>query len=189
MVLGLNDKGQLGDGTVTNRLVPVQVVDNVAPQIKLSYPIGSQGAPQVSKISHPSISWNQMDAALTVFAAYQVHILNEAEQIVLDTGTVNQAVTASGNSWTVDQELPVGVPLKVQVRVKDESVWSNWSEAGWMSIGRSKWRYNRSDNCFESASQRVRKTRWQCMELGNNTNGQLGTVPRRTKRLLCRWKD
>ena len=76
-----------------------------------------------------------MDAALTVFAAYQVHILNEAEQIVLDTGTVNQAVTASGNSWTVDQELPVGVPLKVQVRVKDESVWSNWSEAGWMSIG------------------------------------------------------
>ncbi|KHL91118.1 hypothetical protein QW71_36545, partial [Paenibacillus sp. IHB B 3415] len=72
----INTSGQLGDGTTIARTTPAPIKENTAPKVTLTYPLGSEGAPEESKVNQPSIRWTQADAALTNFAAYQVQVLN-----------------------------------------------------------------------------------------------------------------
>ncbi|AIQ70928.1 hypothetical protein PGRAT_27385 [Paenibacillus graminis] len=44
----------------------------------LTYLLGTQENPSETNVSNPSISWNQKDAELTKFTAYQVQVLDES---------------------------------------------------------------------------------------------------------------
>ncbi|MNJ38784.1 Regulator of chromosome condensation (RCC1) repeat protein [compost metagenome] len=127
-----NRYGQLGDGSTAPHTTPELVKDNEATKVTLAYPTGTKEAPDGSDVSQLSIQWDQEDAALTNFAAYQVQILDEDGEVVVDSGVVEQAVTASNNAWTVNQALPAGKALQVRVKVYDEQYWSEWSAVGWM---------------------------------------------------------
>ncbi|WP_341347072.1 hypothetical protein [Paenibacillus sp. FSL H3-0469] len=129
---GRNGQGQLGDGTLTARFEPVQLLESAPPQVSLISPHGSQISPEKVNSTRPSILWDQKDAALTVFTAYQVQVLSVTGEIVADSGVIEQAVTAPDAEWTINKDLPADEALQVRVKVKDERVWSNWSEAGWL---------------------------------------------------------
>ncbi|OKP87757.1 hypothetical protein A3844_10145 [Paenibacillus helianthi] len=131
---GGNNEGHLGDGTTVQRLVPVQVQENQAPLVTLTYPLGTQESPSETDVSNPSILWNQKDAELTKFTAYQVQVLDESGGIVSDSGEVKTSLTTTTGTWLSSLKLPTFEPLQVKVRVKDESLWSEWSNTGWMEI-------------------------------------------------------
>ncbi|MGG4404123.1 hypothetical protein ABEW61_28645, partial [Paenibacillus amylolyticus] len=172
---GRNDRGQLGDGTITNRLTAVKVLDNGAPRVTLGYPTGSQTSPSISNISFPSILWNQNDDAQTIFTAYEVQIKDEVDQILVDTGVVNQSVTLDSNAWTVNENLPTGKALKVQVRVKDETAWSDWSEPKWLMIQDEGVAVREDARLATSGNHVVHvKTDGSVWTWGNNAQGQLG---------------
>ncbi|MGG4145528.1 hypothetical protein ABEW34_20750 [Paenibacillus algorifonticola] len=131
---GANENGQLGDGSVTNRTTPVQVKENAAPEVRLTSPIGTQAIPTEFNINSPSIGWYQTDAPLTKFSAFQVRVLDESGEILVDSGTINQNNTMNSSNWTVNVALPTFRKLQVSVRVKDSILWSDWSTKGWMII-------------------------------------------------------
>ncbi|MBP1904775.1 hypothetical protein J2Z32_001399 [Paenibacillus turicensis] len=130
----VNQVGQLGDGSTTPHTAPAEVKDNEAPKVTLVYPQGTKEVPEGSNVSQPSIEWKQEDAALTNFAAYQVEIMDDNGEIIVDSGVVNKAVTTNTNGWTVDQVLPSGKTMQVRVKVYDEQYWSEWSEVGWLKV-------------------------------------------------------
>ena len=134
---GNNSYGQLGNGTTTNSSTPVAMVENMAPVVTLVAPTGTQANPTVVNIEQPSISWQQNDASLTVFTAFQVQILSESGTMVLDSGVIDQNTTSNSGSWTVSSVLPVNQKLQVKVRVSDGVVWSEWSPVGWMLVSPS----------------------------------------------------
>src|SRR5690606_5218604 len=103
---------------------PVQVKENTAPAITLSYPRGTQVSPTLTNISKPSIMWNQTDAAQTTFEQYQVQLLDSNGTVVIDSGIVTQPTTDIRGSWLVPDELPVDQLLQVRVKVRDQSTWS-----------------------------------------------------------------
>ncbi|OKP98371.1 hypothetical protein A3849_11270 [Paenibacillus sp. P46E] len=129
-----NSEGQLGDGTTVAHSTPALVKENTAPKVTLTYPLGSEEAPEEIIIGKPLIKWSQNDAALTLFTAYQVQILNETGDVVEDSGELVQNSTSATGSWLVINSLPEYEPLRVQVRVKDQQVWSEWSEKKWFVI-------------------------------------------------------
>ncbi|WP_179013949.1 hypothetical protein [Paenibacillus sp. 79R4] len=103
----VNTFGQLGDGTTVAHATPALV------QVTLTYPLGSQSAPEESNVSNPVIRWTQEDAALTNFAMYQVQVLDASGAVVVDSGEVNQPLTSNVNAWTVSTPLPTGQAFQV----------------------------------------------------------------------------
>ncbi|NQX71915.1 RCC1 repeat-containing protein, partial [Paenibacillus alba] len=129
---GLNTYGQLGDGTVTNRLTAVQVQKNVAPTVNLTWPLGTQVSPTVATTSKPTIAWSLSDAANTVFTSYQVQVLDASGLSVVDSGIVSQSTTATSGSWVVTTALASNQTYQVKMRQKDSATWSNWTTVGWL---------------------------------------------------------
>jgi alpha-tubulin suppressor-like RCC1 family protein len=112
----------------------VQVIENAAPQAVLTWPIGTQAAPSVINVNRPAITWTQNDSALTTFTGYQVQVLDESGNVLLDSGVQAQASTGNSGSWTVSESLPVNQPLQVRTKVSDGMLWSDWSAVGWMKV-------------------------------------------------------
>ncbi|AIQ70919.1 RCC1 domain-containing protein [Paenibacillus graminis] len=131
---GSNGYGQLGDGSLTNRLVPVLVQTNGAPKVTLTTPSESQEVPTVVGITTPSMGWTQNDSAGTIFTGFQVQILDEAGEVVLDSRTVVQNTTSNTAGWTVTDNLPTYKLLMVKVKVFDGTLWSEWSENCYLII-------------------------------------------------------
>gem|GEM_PF-1092115 len=129
---GYNNTGQLGDGTLTNRLTPVQVKENAAPVITVVWPTGTQASPAAATTSKPTITWSLSDAEGTVFTGYQVQVLDAAGAVVIDSGIVAQSTTATTGSWVVSTALASNQTYQVKVRQKDSLVWSDWTTAGWL---------------------------------------------------------
>jgi len=134
---GLNTNGQLGDGTIIRRLTPVQAKDNSSPTVTLVYPAGNQATPATVYINKPRITWNQVDAALTLFMQYQVQVLDANGAVLVDSGVQTQNGTGATGNWTVSSALPANQVLQVRVRVKDETAWSEWSPARWLQVSSS----------------------------------------------------
>ncbi|EJW15454.1 alpha/beta hydrolase [Paenibacillus alvei] len=128
----INDAGQLGDGTTVAHSTPALVKENEAPKVSLTYPLGTEDAPEISNVSTPSIRWSQEDAAFTNFSAYEVQVLDASGTVIVDSGVVEQAVTATANAWTMTEPLPAGQAFQVRVKVNDEQQWSDWSAVGWL---------------------------------------------------------
>ncbi|WP_442950471.1 OmpL47-type beta-barrel domain-containing protein [Paenibacillus sp. FSL H7-0357] len=169
---GSNTYGQLGDGSLTARLTPVLVQTNGAPQVVLTTPSGSQEVPTVVGITTPSIGWTQNDSEGTTFTGFQVQILDEAGEVVLDSGTVAQNTTSNTASWTVTEALPVGQKLQVRVKVSDEGAGSEWSAAGWMQVsGEGQAGSSIVAGGTHSVQLKSDGTVWAW---GQNTQGQLG---------------
>jgi hypothetical protein len=135
----VNTAGQLGDGTTVAHTVPALVKENTAPQVTLTYPLGTKEAPEASNVSQPVIRWSQSDAALTNFAAYQVQVLDASGAVVVDSGEIKQQWMIDGvNTWTVNKALPVGQAFQVRVKVYDEQLWSEWSGIGWIKYNKQQ---------------------------------------------------
>ncbi|MGG6314644.1 hypothetical protein, partial [Paenibacillus macerans] len=83
----------------------------------MTYPLGTQGAPEESNVSNPVIRWTQEDVALTNFVKFQVQVLDASGTVVVDSGEVNQPLTANVNAWTVTEPLANGQVFQVRVRV------------------------------------------------------------------------
>ncbi|WP_342562219.1 hypothetical protein NST84_21695 [Paenibacillus sp. FSL R7-0345] len=90
--------------------------------------------PTQSSINKPSITWSQTDAALTQFTAYQVNVLDETGGIIHDTGEIKTSTIVTNGTWIPSNASPTFEPIQIKVRVKDETMWSEWSNAGWMEI-------------------------------------------------------
>ncbi|RUT38533.1 hypothetical protein EJP82_27140 [Paenibacillus anaericanus] len=150
-----NTQGELGDGTTVAHSTPALVQLNTAPQVTLTYPIGSQSAPEESHVSNPSIRWTQEDVALTNFAVYQVQVLDASGAVVVDSGEVKQATTAAANAWTVTKPLPSGQAYQIQVRVNDEHLWSEWSSVGWIKYSELSLRGLQHQMAVESSKRQL----------------------------------
>ncbi|UKS25760.1 S8 family serine peptidase [Paenibacillus sp. HWE-109] len=129
---GRNDVGQLGDGTVSSRFVPVTLKANTAPLATLTVPSGTSTSPTLLSSKTPSISWSLSDNVGTLFTEYQVQVLN-GSTIVYDSGNLSLNNTATEGGWRIPVDMPTGVPLKTKIRVSDGYIWSGWSES-WMII-------------------------------------------------------
>uniref|UniRef100_UPI000AFEE8B0 hypothetical protein n=1 Tax=Paenibacillus pini TaxID=669461 RepID=UPI000AFEE8B0 len=99
--MGHNFNGELGNGTIIGSGVPVKMQEDQAPVVTLAYPLGTQASPATTNVSQPSILWNQVDAALTKFTAYQVQVMDESGALLVDSQIVEQSSTVSSGSWTV----------------------------------------------------------------------------------------
>ncbi|WP_338553599.1 S8 family serine peptidase [Paenibacillus sp. KS-LC4] len=168
---GLNSQGQLGDGTITNRLLPVQVKDNTAPTITLKYPIGTESQPMISNITRPSIGWEQVDTdAQTVYSQLHVQIADESGAVVVDSGQIAKNSRQAGGSWVVTADLPQNKLLKVRVRVKDDALWSEWTNYGWLKVTV----VSPENKLVVSNHALYVKAGGTLWGWGNNSNGQLG---------------
>ncbi|WP_176706661.1 PKD domain-containing protein [Paenibacillus hemerocallicola] len=107
---------------------------NNRPTATLTYPNGSQASPNLIHTSVPTITWDQLDTAGTIFQGYHVKIADESGAIVLETGERTQWTLSNSASWPVPTALPVGKKYQVQVRVSDGELWSDWSNIGWMIV-------------------------------------------------------
>lgn len=115
------------------------MVINRPPMVILTYPNGTQAAPNVVGNTTPTVvTWNQMDLDSKVtFNYFQVQVLNESGSVVVDSGKVWQGTTATSGSWTVSTALPAGQKLQFRVSVWDQyDAWSGWSNIGWLYINR-----------------------------------------------------
>ncbi|WP_036667073.1 S8 family serine peptidase [Paenibacillus sp. UNC217MF] len=131
---GNNSFAQLGDGTIEGRTVPVQVKENQTLKAILRYPAGTQNTPDKSNVTLPSIGWNIEGAWLAPFGNYQVQILDETGKILVDSGIQKRYVdvTNTQGSWVLTTPLEANKIVQVRVKVSDGSLWSEWSEPGWM---------------------------------------------------------
>jgi hypothetical protein len=110
---------------------------NTPPEAVLTFPSGSQASPSYVSSLMPTITWNQMDIDPgTTFAAYQVLVKDPSGNVVVDSGIQAQAMTSTTASWVVNQNLAMGALYQVTVRVNDGTVWSNWSNIGWLVTNR-----------------------------------------------------
>jgi hypothetical protein len=112
---------------------------NSPPAAYMSFPYGTQAAPNIVGALRPTLTWNQSDPdAGARFDYFQIQITNEANNImILDSGKLWQGTTAASGSWTVSNDLPTGQKLRVRVMVWDQyGSQSNWSPQTWMMINR-----------------------------------------------------
>ncbi|WP_347324819.1 fibronectin type III domain-containing protein [Paenibacillus wenxiniae] len=135
---GFNYEGRLGDGTTIDRAAPVKVVENTPPTVQLLEMGERAQSPKTTTNPKVTFKWEQKDTAVdTVFSDLQVQVLDEKGQKILDSGEVQQdklQITTGNASWISTQDLPRNMKLQVQVRVKDGTIWSEWSQPGWFSI-------------------------------------------------------
>ncbi len=85
----------------------------------------------------PTIVWRQTDPnADTTFTGYALRFLDEQGNVIYETDQRSQHTKENERSWTLESELPPRVNIQVQVRVKDEELWSEWSEPKWLYVNR-----------------------------------------------------
>ncbi|MNO43549.1 Regulator of chromosome condensation (RCC1) repeat protein [compost metagenome] len=168
---GYNHYGQLGDGSLSNRSQPVQMLVNTAPEVSLSWPLGTKDAPAPSNVTKPLITWNVTDGAGTTFTTLQVQILDASSTVVLDSGEVEVVTQSTSQSWQVNAALPENQNLQVRVKVKDGVLWSEWSEAGWMKVEQGSGGQGVSAN---NGITLVVKSDGTVQGMGLNSSGQLG---------------
>ncbi|MFK7694431.1 PKD domain-containing protein [Paenibacillus sp. HJGM_3] len=107
---------------------------NTRPTASLTFPFGTQAAPNLIYTKRPTITWTQADTIGTIFKGFHVKITNESGQLVAESGESPQWTASGTASWTVPIDLPIGVKLQVQVKVSDGEEWSVWSNTGWMQV-------------------------------------------------------
>jgi alpha-tubulin suppressor-like RCC1 family protein len=177
---GANNFGQLGDGSGLDQSMPVQMRSNIAPQVAVVLPSGTQGTPTETSSTKPIVSWTQTDAALTIFTGYQVQILDAAgTTVVVDSGVMPQNTTANSASWTVAAPLPTNQNFQVRVKVSDGVVWSDWSNPAWMKVVPSF-----TQGPMVKAGLRhslVLKNDGTVWPWGTNSDGQLGDGTKTTR--------
>ncbi|CAG7658875.1 CARDB domain-containing protein [Paenibacillus allorhizosphaerae] len=130
---------QASDGYAWSGFSPdAWMVINRPPSVTLTYPNGTQAAPNIVETNTPTVTWNQMDLDVrAVFNYFQVQVLNESGLVVVDSGKVWQGTSATSGSWTVNTPLPAGQKLQFRVSVWDQyDAWSGWSNTGWLYINR-----------------------------------------------------
>jgi hypothetical protein len=113
---------------------------NTLPNAYMSFPYGSQAAPNIVSVLRPSLTWSQSDPDPgAVFHYFQIQITNEANNVmILDSGKLWQGTTSPSGSWVVPSDLPAGQKLRVRVMVWDQyGAASNWSPQTWMYINRA----------------------------------------------------
>lgn len=110
---------------------------NDPPVAEVTFPTGSQSSPTIVSTTRPTISWKQTDPdAGTIFTGYALKFTDAYGQRLYETGERSQHTAANTQNWTLDTDLPVGKKMQVQVRVKDEAVWSAWSSPKWLYVNR-----------------------------------------------------
>jgi hypothetical protein len=106
---------------------------NNPPAVQLTFPTGTEGSPtSVSLV--PTITWNQSDPDVgTVFSVFDLEI-RDVFGNCYECVTNRTMNTTNGNwSWTMDRALQMGQKYQVRVKISDGSLWSPWSEIGWMA--------------------------------------------------------
>ncbi|WP_165972102.1 CARDB domain-containing protein [Paenibacillus piri] len=112
---------------------------NSPPSAYMTFPYGTQAAPNIINTLRPLLTWSQTDPDPgAVFHYFQIQITNEANNVtILDSGKVWQGTTSTSGSWTVPIDLPTGQKMRVRVKVWDEyGAESNWSPQTWFLINR-----------------------------------------------------
>ena len=129
---GLNNKGQLGDGTTTTRTRPVQVKLDTSPVVKLTYPLGSQAAPSVTESTYPTIGWEVVGLENEKFETFEVQLLNSNGEIFVESGELTMDSSTDQGYWTVDEALLSSELVQVRVRVGNDTEWLDWSQSKWL---------------------------------------------------------
>jgi hypothetical protein len=99
-------------------------------------PSGTFASPTPVTVFRPTFQWSQTDVDGDLLTAFQVQVLNESSQLLLDSySTAYTPPTANPtHNWLVTADMPVGKKLQVRVRVSDGTDWSNWSATTWFYI-------------------------------------------------------
>ncbi len=116
---------------------PEEVVNrNAKPKASITKPNGVEFIPTHEKITKPEIHWEQTDSDLaTTFTYFQIQVYADTnDRLIYDSGQQWQSTTATMKKWSIDQDLPRGQKLRIQVRVFDGKLWSDYSESKWLII-------------------------------------------------------
>ncbi|WP_217635233.1 hypothetical protein [Paenibacillus sp. yr247] len=141
--IGLQVKDEFGAWSwpVTTTL-DVGLKPNNPPKAVLTYPSGTQDSPDYLCINcNPTLAWNQTDIDPdTTFTAFEISITsyspdgwggyysNESTTSKVVSTKAEAAQWFASNIWGA-----ASIKWKVKVRVKDETLWSAWSNEGWFS--------------------------------------------------------
>ncbi|WP_429312288.1 hypothetical protein [Paenibacillus mucilaginosus] len=132
---------RVSDGTAWSQWSNVGWMQtNRPPSVVMTYPSGTQDNPTISNTLRPTLTWNQTDPDPGAqFDYFQIQITNEAnDTFILDSGKTWQGTTSNTGSWTVTQDLPTGVKMRVRVMVWDQyGAASEWSAQTWLFINRA----------------------------------------------------
>lgn len=116
----------------TYDLKTVKIVEDTAPTVTWSNLSSNYLSPTI--LSDKQFRWDQLDGYYTKFTRYRMELLNDNNEVVLDTGEIAMDTTSSVMSHTITSELPKNQTLKARVKVKDEQSWSEWSPFGYLSL-------------------------------------------------------
>ncbi|MEK3911134.1 PKD domain-containing protein [Paenibacillus sp. FSL H7-0331] len=112
---------------------------NNPPVAYMTFPYGTQAAPNIVNTLRPELTWYQSDPDIGyVLYWYQIQITNEANDVTIyDSGKTWQNTTSTTGRMTVPVDLPTGQKMRVRVKVWDQyGAESNWSPQTWMMINR-----------------------------------------------------
>lgn len=112
---------------------------NSPPSAYMTFPYGTQAAPNIINTLRPELTWYQTDPDIGfVLYWYQIQITNEAnDATIYDSGKTWQNTTSTTGRMTVPVDLPTGQKMRVRVKVWDQyGAESNWSPQTWMMINR-----------------------------------------------------
>ncbi len=105
------------------------------PVVQLTFPSGTYENPTPVADLRPTITWNQKDEDTGRISYQQIRVWTEDGTVVAsaDISVPVADRTKLSGSWTMNVDAPRASKLKVQLRVMNESsVWSEWSNIGWM---------------------------------------------------------
>ncbi|MCU6793751.1 DUF5011 domain-containing protein [Paenibacillus sp. WQ 127069] len=112
---------------------------NSPPSAYMTFPYGTQAAPNIVNTLRPELTWYQTDPDIGyVLYWYEIQITNEANDVMIyDSGKTWQNTTSTTGRMTVPVDLPTGQKMRVRVKVWDQyGAESNWSPQTWMMINR-----------------------------------------------------